>query len=85
MKKGTKPTLYKLLRMYWKNGQNKGAIVDNYKNCGGKEKLGRKKLVDLRKIKDIEGRNKYNTTSKKILLMRFKILYESKENSLRYI
>ena len=34
----TKPTLYKLLRMYWKNGQNKGAIVDNYKNCGGKGK-----------------------------------------------
>ena len=34
----TKPTLYKLLRMYWKNGQNKGAIVDNYKIVVEKEK-----------------------------------------------
>lgn len=50
----TKPTLYKLLRMYWKNGQNKGAIVDNYKNCGGKGKekiLGPKKVGRQKKIK----------------------------------
>ena len=70
----TKPTLYKLLRMYWKNGQNKGAIVDNYKNCGGKgkEKTWAKKLVDLRKIKILREGINITQQVKKILLMRFK-------------
>ena len=73
--------------MYWKNGQNKGAIVDNYKNVWKRKrkKLGKKKLVDLRKIKILRGRNKYNTTSKKNIVNAFQKYYmNQKENSLRY-
>lgn len=85
----TKPTLYKLLRMYWKNGQNKGAIVDNYKNCGGKgkeKKLGRKKVGRPKKNKDIEGEG-INITqqAKKDIVKAFQKYYmNQKENSLRY-
>lgn len=85
----TKPTLYKLLRMYWKNGQNKGAIVDNYKNCGGKgkeKKLGRKKVGRPKKNKDIEGEG-INVTqqAKKDIVKAFQKYYmNQKENSLRY-
>lgn len=85
----TKPTLYKLLRMYWKNGQNKGAIVDNYKNCGGKgkeKKLGRKKVGRPKKNKDIEGEG-INITQqvKKNIVNAFQKYYmNQKENSLRY-
>ncbi|MDA1924757.1 MULTISPECIES: integrase catalytic domain-containing protein [Bacillus cereus group] len=85
----TKPTLYKLLRMYWKNGQNKGAIVDNYKNCGGKgkeKKLGRKKIGRPKTNKDIEGEG-INITQqvKKNIVNAFQKYYmNQKENSLRY-
>ncbi|PEU38688.1 DNA-binding protein [Bacillus cereus] len=85
----TKPTLYKLLRMYWKNGQNKGAIVDNYKNCGGKgkeKKLGRKKVGRPKKNKEIEGEG-INITqqAKKNIVNAFQKYYmNQKENSLRY-
>ncbi|EEL47916.1 HMG-I and HMG-Y, DNA-binding [Bacillus cereus Rock3-44] len=72
----TKPTLYKLLRMYWKNGQNKGAIVPNYKNCGGKGKekiLGHMKVGRPKKDKEIHGEG-INITQqvKNLSLMRFK-------------
>ncbi|KIV73148.1 Transposon Tn7 transposition protein tnsB [Bacillus mycoides] len=85
----TKPTLYKLLRMYWKNGQNKGAIVDNYKNCGGKGKekiLGHIKVGRPKKDKDIHGEG-INITQqeKKIIVNAFQKYYmNQKENSLRY-
>ncbi|PFD40374.1 DNA-binding protein [Bacillus cereus] len=85
----TKPTLYKLLRMYWKNGQNKGAIVDNYKNCGGKGKekiLGNKKVGRPKKDKDIQGEG-INITQqvKKLIVNAFQKYYmNQKENSLRY-
>ncbi|MCX2827252.1 hypothetical protein ORL93_16070 [Bacillus sp. DHT2] len=85
----TKPTLYKLLRMYWKNGQNKGAIVDNYKNCGGKGKekiLGLIKVGRPKKDKDIHGEG-INITQqvKKLIVNAFQKYYmNQKENSLRY-
>ncbi|MGD6892622.1 Mu transposase C-terminal domain-containing protein [Bacillus mobilis] len=85
----TKPTLYKLLRMYWKYGQNKGAIVSNYKNCGGKGKekiLGHRKVGRPRKDKDIQGEG-INITKqvKKLIVNAFQKYYmNQKENTLRY-
>ncbi|TKH84329.1 Mu transposase C-terminal domain-containing protein [Bacillus cereus] len=85
----TKPTLYKLLRMYWKNGQNKGAIVDNYKNCGGRGKekiLGQKKVGRQKKDKNIHGEGTNVTQQvKKLIVNAFQKYYmNQKENSLRY-
>lgn len=85
----TKPTLYKLLRRYWKYGQNKGAIVANYQKCGGKGKekeLGSIKVGRPKNDREIHGEGTNITEQvKKLVVEAFQKHYMNhKENSLRY-
>lgn len=53
-----KSTIYRWLKRYWRYGQNKNTLLDNYEMCGGRgkdKKLGDKKVGAPRKRKLVRG------------------------------
>ncbi|MDP7981247.1 Mu transposase C-terminal domain-containing protein [Bacillus multifaciens] len=68
-----KTTIYRWLKRYWRYGQNKNALLDNYQMCGGRgkeKKLGHKKVgaPRKRKLQQGEGQNITEDMKKKIKL-----------------